>query len=115
MVTESLLRAGAEYDAWPACWRLMRACDMRMLLPRLEAACVPGLLVVGASDLKTHLKEWRKLYPSAGLLTVAKGGHAWPYQPAALPQFRAAEAAFAAEAAGWGPVVGVVEGAAAAP
>ncbi|GBF94565.1 hypothetical protein Rsub_06680 [Raphidocelis subcapitata] len=100
MVHESLLRAGAEYDQWGPCWRLMKACNMKALLPRVRC---PVLFVVGASDLKTHEAAFLKLLgPRATHLVIKDGLHTWPYQPAVLPQYRAAANEFA-KAAEWGP------------
>ena len=79
----------------------MREADMRRLLPRVAAAGLPTLFVVGASDLKTHERLFLKLLgPKARHLVIKDGLHTWPYQPKCLGQYRAAALAFAAEAFG---------------
>jgi pimeloyl-ACP methyl ester carboxylesterase len=78
----------------------MKACDMKALLPRVRC---PVLFVVGDSDLKTHERPFLKLLgPRARHLVIKGGLHTWPYQPAVLPQYRAAAMEFA-DGVGWGP------------
>ena len=88
---------------------------MRRLLPRVAAAGLPTLFVVGASDLKTHERLFLKLLgPKARHLVIKDGLHTWPYQPKCLGQYRAAALAFAAEAfgaAGGGEAAGGIEAA----
>lgn len=84
-IQECFLRAGAEFDAWGSCWRLMYDVDMFELLPRIQS---PVLIVAGERDFRSAECQYLKLMKHGQSLVLTDGEHAFTAQPDVVLEYR---------------------------